>query len=167
LTSFIKESAPAVIACSSPLDTANGNKVGPIDQGINALIHASGDGLGNGQDSICSPTTTPACLTPPFPITGGANNPNPNLVAKIYYNASDSIASVVVYNGYALDPGGSTVTVIAYMQLFIQAVHHQGHDDAIDTVILNLGGCGTGASSSPPITDSGGSPIPMRLIRTQ
>src|SRR5262249_43395408 len=122
LRAFIQTCAPAVIACSSSLNTANGKKVGPVDQGINGLIHASADGLGNGQDIICSPTTTPACLSTPFKITGGANNPNPALVGKTLsaYTGSDSVASVAVYDGSALQPGGSTVTVLGFMQLFIQ-----------------------------------------------
>jgi hypothetical protein len=165
LRAYIQTCAPAVIACHSSLNTANGRKVGPTDQGIDALIHASADGLGNGQDSICSPTTTPACATPPFPITGGANNPNPALVGKTFFPpGSDSVASVAVYDGSALSPGGSTVTVVGFMELFIRDVTHQGTEDLIDTVILNLGGCGTTGSSVPPVVTAGGSTIPIRLI---
>jgi hypothetical protein len=60
------------------------------------------------------------------------------------------------------------VTVIGYMQLFIKDVSHKGNDDLIDAVILNIGGCGTspGAGNPPPITSTEGSPIPIRLMRT-
>ncbi len=164
LRAFIQTCAPQVIACHSSLNTANGKKVGPTDQGIDALINASGDGLGNGQDSICGPTTAPACTTPPFPITGGANNPDAGLVGKTFYSGSSSVASVAVYDGHSLPPGGSTVSVIGFMQLFIRDATHVGTADLIDTVVLNIGGCGTTSSSPPPVTGSGGSPIPIRLI---
>ena len=165
LRTFIQQCAPAVIACHSSLNTANGRKVGPVDQGIDLLIHASADGLGNGQDSICSPTTTPACSTPPYPITGGANNPNPALVGKTFLPPdSDSVASVAFYDGSALQPGGSTVTVLGFMQLFIRDVTHNSTEDLIDTVILSYGGCGTSNSTPPPLVTQGGSTIPIRLI---
>jgi hypothetical protein len=164
LRAFIQMCAPAVIACSSSLNTANGKKVGPVDQGINALIHANADGLNQGQDSMCSPTTTPACVTPSYPITGGTNNPNPALVGKTFYSPSDSIASVAVYDGHALPPGGSTVTILGFMQLFIRDANHVGNADLIDTVILNIGGCGTSNSAPPPLVTQGGSTIPIRLI---
>ena len=167
LTTFIETCAPSVIACSGSPNAEKVTNVSTTDQGINGLINASGDGLGNGQDSICSPTTTPACLTPAFPITGGANNPNPNLIGQTFYGTSNSIASVVVYNGYTVNPSGSTVTVIGYMQLFIQSASQQGSAELINTVILNVGGCGTSGVSSTPIIGPAGSPIPIRLIRTQ
>jgi hypothetical protein len=166
LRDYIRTCAPQVIACNRPLNTASGKKVGPTDQGTNDLIHASSDGRNKGQDKICAPTTTPACSTPPFPITGGANNPNPSLVGKTFYSPSDSIASVAVYAGQQLTPGKDQVEVLGYMQLFIQDANHQNNADLIDTIILNIGGCGaTSGAAGGPITSQGGSPIPIRLIR--
>lgn len=179
LRQYIESCAPQVTACNSSLNTANGFKVGPTDQGINALINASGDGPNNGQDLICSPTYASCAAgtftaVPPFPITGGANNPNPNLVGQTFYSPSSSIASVAVYDGHNLCPGGScststpgsnTVTVLGYMQLFI--VDAQGPPiDSIDTVIMNIGGCGTSTTNPPPGVSqgAGGSFIPIRLI---
>ncbi|MGH9354277.1 MAG: pilus assembly protein TadG-related protein, partial [Terriglobia bacterium] len=67
--------APQAIACNPSLNTLNGKKVGPTDQGIQTLIHAGGDGLNQGQDVMCA-STAPYCLgVPPFTITGGSNNP--------------------------------------------------------------------------------------------
>jgi hypothetical protein len=165
LRDFIETCAPQVIACNTPLNTANGKKVGSTDQGIDALINASGDGANQGQDTICAPTTSPACTSPPFLITGGSNNPNPSLVGKTFYSPSSSIATVAVYNGYQLASGGSTVSVIGYMQLFIQDVNKSGSADLIDTIVLNVTGCGSTSGSGEPITSQGGSPIPIRLIR--
>ena len=163
LRDYIETCAPRVIACSTPLNTANGKKVGPVDQGIDALIHASADGLNQGQDTICSPTTSPACTSTPFPITGGANNPNPDLVGKVYYGPSDSVTNVVVYDGTPLDPGGSIVTVIGYMNLFVVDADHNGQDDIINGIILSIEDCGD--TSGDPVVGSGGAAVPIRLIR--
>jgi hypothetical protein len=161
LRSFISQCAPAVISCGDTLTTADGNKLGPTNQGVNDLIHADGDGLNSGQDSIST------AVGPPFLITGGANNPNPALVGKQFYSPSDSIVSVPVYDGHALNPGGETVNIVGYMQMFIKEAKHQGSDDLIDAVIVNIGGCAGvgGGGGTPTVTSPGGSPIPIRLIR--
>lgn len=165
LENFIAECSTTVISCGGSIQTADGKKVGPTTSGIEALINASGTGLGQGQDSISTTTG------PPFLITGGSNNPNPNLVGQTFYSPSASIIVVPVYNGSALSSGGSTVTVVGYLQLFVQDVVHSGNDDEIDTIVMNVVGCpvgtgggGTGGSGSGTITGNGGSPIPVRLI---
>lgn len=167
LREHIQECTPAILSCGSTLTTANGKKVGPTDQGTNALINANGDGLNQGQDSINT------SVGPPFAILGGANNPDPSLVGKTFYdyNESPSVASVPVYDGSALPSGGTTVSIIGYMQVFIEDSNHNGNSDDIDVVILNISGCGgssgtgTGGGTSP-IVAAGGSAIPIRLIRT-
>ena len=59
------------------------------------------------------------------------------------------------------------MTVIGYMQMFIKDADHKGSDDLIDAAILNIGGCGGNqGGGSQTVTSSGGSPIPIRLIRT-
>ncbi len=150
------------LACGDTLNTVDGKKVGPTDQGINALIHASGDGPRNGQDTI---DTTRG---PPFPITGGANNPNPALVGKTI-TSSDSLVTVAIYDGHGLSPGGSTVNVIGNMQMFVQYVQHNGNDDAITATILGVTGCGnrtgTCGNSGSTISGGGGSLFPIRLVR--
>lgn len=150
---YIEQCAPQVIACGDQLDTLNGNRVGPVAQGITTLIHAGG------QDTICSPTTTPACKKRPFPITGGSSNRNPKLVGKTFVGPSDSIITTAVYDGKALTPGGSRVDVLGYMQLFVTGVN--GGD--VNAIILDISICGAGASG-PPVVAQGG-PIPIRLIR--
>jgi Flp pilus assembly protein TadG len=180
LRSFIETCAPTTIACHASLNTANGKKVGPTDQGTNALINASGDGPDNGQDLLCSPATctnnssaanfggsscsSSTCETLPFVITGGANNPNSSLVNQTFLAPSSSVISVAVYDGSQLASGGSTVTVLGFMQLFVIDAIHSGSDDEIDTVIENIGGCGTTSSSPNPVIDTGGSFVPIRLI---
>jgi hypothetical protein len=163
LRTYIEECAPSYIACNSVQQTADGKKVGPTDQGTNTLIHANGDGLNQGQDSIDTSTG------PPFPITGGSNNPNSNLVGQTFYSPSDSIAAVPVYDGHQLTPGIDSATIIGYFQVFFKDAIHHGNDDQVDVIILNVVGCGSGGSGisgSPPplVTSNGGTPIPVRLI---
>ncbi len=55
------------------------------------------------------------------------------------------------------------MTVLGFIELFRQDADYKGKADLTDTVILNIGGCGT-ASSAPPLVTQGGSTIPIRLI---
>ncbi|HET9177824.1 MAG TPA: pilus assembly protein TadG-related protein [Terriglobia bacterium] len=167
LRNHIKECTPAPLSCGDTLQTANGKILGPTNQGTNALINANGDRLNQGQDSI---DTT---IGPPFAITGGANNPNPALVGKTFfdYSQSPSVVTVPVYTGNSLPPGGTTVSIIGYMQVFIKDANHNTNSDDIDVVILNISSCGGappggGPSGTPPIIAAAGSPVPIRLIRT-
>ncbi|HEX5410695.1 MAG TPA: pilus assembly protein TadG-related protein [Terriglobia bacterium] len=163
LRNHIVQCTPAILSCGSTLTTANGNNAGPVLQGTEALINANGDGLNQGQDSIDT------SVGPPFYILGGSNNPNPALVGKTFRDlgASPSVVNVPIYNGSSLPPGGTTV-FIGYMQVFIKDAIHSGNSADIDAVILNIGGCGGsgGAAGSASIVAAGGSPIPIRLIRT-
>lgn len=155
--------------CGLTLTTANGNNVGPVSQGINDLIDANGYGMNEGQDSIDTSTY-------PFTITGGSNNPNSKLVDQTFtdYSESPSVATVPVYAGGPLSEGGSVVGIVGYLQIFIQDVVHNGTDNHIDVVILNAATCGGDSGNSPApsgpgegtVVGSAGSPIPIRLIRT-
>ncbi|HEV2248001.1 MAG TPA: pilus assembly protein TadG-related protein [Terriglobia bacterium] len=166
LRTHIKECTPAPLSCGATLTTANGKILGPTNQGTDALINANGDRLNQGQDSIDT------SVGPPFAITGGANNPNSALVGKTFfdYSQSPSVVTVPVYTGNALPPGGTTVTIIGYLQVFIKDANHNANSDDIDVVILNISSCGGappgGGGGTPPIIAAAGSPVPIRLIRT-
>jgi hypothetical protein len=130
------------IVCGTTLQTLNGQAVGPADKGIEALIHATGQGLNQGQDTI---NITGG--TTPFPMSAGSNNPlvKAGIIAtgsKIIQ--SDSLVTVPVYDGAALTPGGSTATVVGYLQMFITDVVHNKTDDIITAIITNAMSCGAG-----------------------
>lgn len=167
------------IVCGAVLQTLNGHAVGPANQGIESLIHATGLGLGQGQDTI-----NVAGGTLPFPMFAGSNNP---LVAAgvIASGAqvvqSDSLVTVPVYDGHLLVPGGSTATVVGYLQMFITDVQHNGPDDIINGIITNVmscganvgGTCGTGGNqgaggggsgTSGTVTAGGAGFVPVRLV---
>jgi Putative Flp pilus-assembly TadE/G-like len=150
--------APVPMQCGDIIPTLDGKAVGPNDHAIDNLIHAPG------QDTI---NTTSG---PPFFITGGSSNPY-GMAGKIFYSPSDSLVSVPVFSGLntsgkPISPGKDSIKVVGKLQLFIQDIVHSGKDDIIDAVITNIGGCGTGPAGGTPITMAGGSPIPIRLIRT-
>lgn len=164
---------PTQRACGDTLQTLDGKAVGPADQGINGLINASGDGPNQGQDTITLNTATSPV---PFTITAGANNPNPAVVAGQEILQSSSIVTIPIYDGSNLPPGGTTVTVVGYMTMFIQWVIHNGTDDEITATIMNViecgaggggtcGGGGGGSGTSGTISGGGASTIPVRLIR--
>ncbi len=166
LENHIVECTPGIFACGDTLQTANGVKEGKVMQGIETLIDATGPGLGMGQDSI--DTTT----GPPFPITGGYQNPNPLLRNKVFYDYSESpsVMTVPVYEGGALTPGQDVVSIVGYLQVFVTQVE-SASQKAIDMVILNASTCGgtpggTTGTGGGPIVATAGSPIPIRLIRT-
>jgi hypothetical protein len=162
------------ISCGHTFEFSCGQRIGPGEtvtfeqrpnsvlrtfttEGTQCLIHASGTGPGNGQDSFNNGTS-------PVIIDGGDNNPNTALQGKPKISRSDSVVTVPIYDGTTdLCPGAvctGTATVIGFLQLGIQDVNSDG---SIDTVILNATGCNPGALGTPV---SGGSvaPIPVRLI---
>lgn len=168
------------IVCGTVLQTLNGKAVGPANQGITGLIHASGLGLGQGQDTIdVSGGTTP------FPMFAGSNNP---LVAAGVIAAgtqivgqSDSLVTVPVFDGadtngvIPLNPGGSQVKITGYLQMFITDVQHQGSDDIINGIITNVMSCGAGiggtcapggggSGASGTVTAGGAGFAPIRLV---
>lgn len=166
LRQYISECVPQLLSCGSTVSTFNGSSVGPTDQGTDARINASGNGMNRGQDTIDT------SIGPPFPITGGANNPDTSLIGQIYYGPSASQVLVPVFGGQYLNPGGDTATVIGFMQLFIQDAVHSGTDDIMNSIVLNVipcssgGGNGDGNGTTPEVTAPGGMAVPVRLIRT-
>lgn len=165
------------IACSSTSQFSCGQTVGagqavfvaggsPVltDQGTQCLIHASGQGLGLGQDVL-----TPSGVAPPVTIAGGNNNPNPALQGPTNISRSDSVVTVPIYHSVTnvnLCPGGTctgTGTIIGFLQLGITQNPAGGGGGRVEAVIMNVAGCNPGAGGTP-ISGGGVSPIPVRLI---
>lgn len=163
LRNYISQCSPVTINCGDTLQTYNGKSNGPVDQGVEDRIHAGGLGMDQGQDTIDT------SLGPPFPITGGVNNPDSSVAGQTYGGPSDSVVTVPIYKGQSLSAGGSSVTVIGFMQLFLQDVEHSGTSDYVNAVIMNVAGCplsmtsGSGSSGSN-VVSTGGAPIAIRLI---
>jgi hypothetical protein len=157
--------------CGQQLCLLTGSKTGPTIAPVQDLIHASGNGLGQGQDTIDTSTG------PPFTIRAGSQNPlvlSGQIAVGTPISSSSSVVTLPVYDGSQLCPGGScgqTVTIKGYLQAFIQAVDHQGTDVPVSIIIMNQIGCGgvTGSCGSSGggggAVSGGGSAIPVRLVQ--
>jgi hypothetical protein len=160
LRDFISRCYPRPIACGDSLETYDGKSVGPLNQGVIARIGADGLGMNLGQDTIDT------SKDPSVWITGGYNNADFN--GKTIAGVSRSLVSVPIYDGHPLVPGGETVRVVGFMQMFLEDVEHrtyggQGSYDVTNAVIVNISGCDPKSGAGSTIT--AGSPIAVRLIR--
>jgi hypothetical protein len=161
--------------CGTQLCTLNGFKVGPNNQAVCGLITYGGKGCnangGSAVDSI-------SCSSGSCTLTAGSGNPfaaNGQTISQ-----SSALVSVPVYDG-TMQSGGGVVTVVGYMQLFINDIKHQGNFDNIDAIIVSATSCGNlnggtgcggagagggGNSSGGGVINGGGSNlIPVRLVQ--
>jgi hypothetical protein len=117
----------------------------------------------NGQDTL-SPFSAPSAY--PFQLLTGSDNPlvGAGLAGNAPITSSNSIVSLPIYD-YPTNPinpaGTSPVTIVGFLQVFINAVDQYGN---VDVTVLNVAGCsnGTGDPVGSPVT--GSSPVPVRLI---
>jgi hypothetical protein len=132
-------------------------------EAVNCLAHLSG---GNG-DTILSTMMPPT----PFEFTAGDDNPLVQagiLTSGAETMVSDSLVTVPVFNSSGTV--SSPVTVIGFVQLFLQpngnAVVRLGSSPhyPIQTKIINLVGCGTNSTGTPPVYGNGATAVPVRLI---
>jgi hypothetical protein len=151
------------IACNSSvtIDVATfGGRDTQTGSAVNCLTHANN----NNGDSIDAASVPPQ----PFQFLAGADNPvvlAGAILAGTDILVSDSLVTVPVVN---VPPGATNATnpvqVIGFVQLFLnpdgQAAPGSGQ---ISTTIINLAGCGTGATGQP-ILGNGASPVPVRLV---
>jgi Flp pilus assembly protein TadG len=129
--------------------------------GAQCLIHqsaASGDiVIALGQDTLQPFGTTP--LNYPFQIQAGTSNPLTTVRGNLV-TSSTSIASLPIYDStQAINPTGTTtVTVIGFLQVFINFVDENGN---LNVTVMNVAGCGNAATGTAL---TGTSPVPVRLI---
>jgi hypothetical protein len=169
------------IACSSQVQLSCGQRIGPAEvltvntnAGLRGpttvrtqcLIHATGNGLSEGQDVITTPNGPG---TPPIVITGGDHNPNLSLQGITNISRSDSVVTVPLYDGsdggFNLCPGGvcNSTKIVGFLQLAIRQTEPIPTPGSFDAVILNASGCNPSATGTP-ISGGGVSPVPVRLI---
>jgi Flp pilus assembly protein TadG len=134
---------------------------GPAQTGVECLIHQR---PGNGMDTLTTP------ITYPLQIQVGNNHPlegTPTLSANDYVSASDSLVTVPVYeplSSGAVPP--ASPNIIGFLQVFIVRAHPAGGGPkagSFDVTIVNVAGCGTGATATPVYTGNSSS-VPVRLI---
>ena len=107
----------------------------------------------------------PSPLLAPFVITAGTWNV---LYSGLPVSTSNSIVTIPIINP-TIPVGGGAVTVVGFMQAFINLVQ-QGTVNPqfagdINITVLNIAGCAGSSNGNPPVVGgSGTSPVPVRLI---
>ncbi len=143
-------------------DTTNG-----VECLIRQTVAYSTGGSPSGQDTL-APFSLPP--TYPFQIQAGSGNPllnaSPNAVPNNgLITSSNNIVSLPIYdstNTIANNGSTSPVTIVGFLQVFINVVDGNGN---VYVTVLNVSGCGNGLTttvSSSPL--NGTSPVPVRLI---
>jgi Flp pilus assembly protein TadG len=133
--------------------------------GAQCLIHqatTSNDTLtALGQDVLQPQWAIPPSY--PFQIQAGTSNPL-TAVQSSLVTSSTSIVSLPIYDSAATTAfgGGVTqVTVIGFLQVFINYVDGNGN---MNVTVTNVVGCGNGSNPVSPHPVFGTSPVPVRLI---
>jgi Putative Flp pilus-assembly TadE/G-like len=144
----------------------------PADDTSEAVAILIGQGNANpnsqptGQDYF-NPYGTPTyplfSSTSGSQILAGSGNPlvvKAGLTSGTPITASNSIVTVPIFDqNNPISPAGtSPVTILGFLQLFINGVDQYGN---MDVTVLNAAGCGGNATGTAV---SGSSPVPVRLI---
>lgn len=157
--------ANTVELSENPAEPFNG---GDTMNGVMALIHQTST-PGNppsGQDYF-SPTYAQLTSTP-SQILPGTGNPliSAGFPSGSAISASNSVVTLPIYdslgNTINNNRGTSPVTIVGFLQVFINGVDEYGN---VNVTVMNVAGCGNGSGSpvsTSPVT--GSSPVPIRLI---
>ena len=170
LRTDIEQCTTQIISCGTVLPTDDGRKRGPTDQGTCDLItYGTGKCTSANKATSVDSISFNAGNSSPYTITAGAGNPY--FAAGTQIGQSASLVTVPVYDGHALNPGVDSVTVVGYMQLFVESFDHTGTTDIINAYILGVtscgvsGGPGCGTTGGGTVTGGGASFIPVRLVQ--
>jgi Flp pilus assembly protein TadG len=134
--------------------------------GAQCLINETASGLGNGQDYL-NPgpgPPAPAAYTYPFQIQAGSNSAlvPAGLASASQITSSPSIVSLPIYDTVTTFTPPAHVTVIGFLQVFINNADNSGITNGnINVTVMNVAGCGN-LATNPPVF--GTSPVPVRLI---
>ena len=102
---------------------------------------------------------------PPFQFIAGSDNPVPGIEGNNVM-VSDSLVTVPVFD-VASDPPANPVTIIGFLQLFLNPGGNattDGADGSLRTKVINLVGCGKNPMGAQTILGNGASPVAVRLI---
>lgn len=127
---------------------------------VNCLTNASNSAA----DSVDTTSLPP---TAPFQFLTGTANPlvqAGTISAGTDVLVSDSIVTLPIYDtGSPPTAASPRVTVIGFVQLFLNQDGNSANNPGVSTRVINIAGCGTSATGQP-ILGNGGSPVPVRLI---
>jgi len=159
----VMKCSTAAYACGDQLCALNGASFGPNGQSVGCLI-TYGQTC-NGQNVIATDSIS---TLPPFTITAGAGNP---YTSSGTITQSASLVTVPIFDPPpgGLPPGGGPVTIVGWMQVFIEDVQHKGPNDDIDVLVLNASFCGTGGGGGgggcAAVGGGGATFLPVRLVQ--
>ncbi len=142
--------------------TGDANRDTETGAAVNGTTNASANGWA---DSVDTAVASPPSGNEPFQFVAGFGNPIPGLAGNTMM-VSDSLVTVPVIDTSTWPPVTSTypqVQIIGFVQLFLNAYGDPSPNGHIRTEVINLVGCGTGATGQP-ILGNGASPVAVRLI---
>ena len=152
------------IVCGSTVNLDNSNYLNRNLQtadAVDCLTHS----IAGGGDSV----DTASLPSPPFQFLAGADNPLVQagaIAAGTDVLVSDSLVTVPVFDSSGSWPPAGPVTVIGFVQLFLNPDGDAVTGTApygVNATVVNVAGCGTGAAGQP-ILGNGASPVAVRLI---
>jgi hypothetical protein len=169
-----------MLACNQSvnINTKTGNMQGPTEHGVECLTNESSKSA-TGQDTLCGTSVLgdvfPTC-GPPYTMYAGSQNPlvlQGLISSGSVVTSSSSVVTVPLYSGQALNSGGGSVTIIGFLQVFINKVDTPGGNQGnVHATIVNISGCGSsagggggGGGGGSTITGGGGQLIPIRLVQ--
>ena len=141
------------IATWNPNLNPGGNK-GPAQQGLRCLIH-------DPQQDILNPAFANNGLLQIQP--GPYSQARYNVAPGSLISTSDSIITVPLFDVNTWQPTTQQVTIVGFLQLFVNDVGGTGQTD-MRVTILNVIGCGNSLTAGSAISGGGASAIPVRLI---
>jgi Flp pilus assembly protein TadG len=171
---LVSTPARAVPSCSNGASDAYQGTITGCDE---STVYACGTPKGSQADLTANlGTDTSAavqCLTSnqdtldvsSYPFRIGAGVGNTNFPSNQVITSSNSIVSLPIYDNTNPLPLGQSqpqITIVGFLQVFISSVDANGN---MDVHVLNIAGCGNGASTT--VSAPGTSPVPIRLITPQ
>src|SRR5579872_116610 len=98
----------------------------------------------------------------PFVVLTGTANPL-RVAADTPVTSSNSIMSLPIYDGtlpLTISTNTAPVTIVGFLQVFVNDINADG---SLNVTVVNVAGCGSNATTNPPVF--GSSPLPIRLIQ--
>jgi len=128
---------------------------GPAVSGLMCLIHTNTPGPAPGSQDTLNVSGTQTQI-----LAGDFSQSRYGVPSGTVFATSDSVITVPIFEDIASGVMPPTVSIVGFLQIFVDDVRVNGD---IDAHILNVVGCGTSASGQV-VSGGGASPIPVRLV---
>lgn len=153
------------VAGQNAVDRSENPAVEDTTNGAQCLIHqgtTNSDTLAALGQDVLQPSFAATAPNYPFQIQAGTSNPLTAAQGNLI-TSSTSIVSLPIYDSGAVTTfgvGTTSVTVIGFLQVFINYVDDHGN---LNVTVMNVSGCGNAVASGTSSL-AGTSPVPVRLI---